>query len=584
MDIVTESYLEEFVQNFSIKTKDIAKQFEYFSNFIVVASLYDASRFQLKDISTGSNAPGIDGIAIIVNNRLCTSVEEIKDSIKYNHKLDVEMLFIQSKISNKFEGTDIEGFFRWIKIFFNFEQKNTYATEFNNFMSIAKEIYKNSRYFSRYQPKLKLFYVCNGKWTEDVNLKTIIEENITELENKNLFESVEFSPYDVKKVQKMYLKTKLPVEASITMENTIPLPKIEGVKSAMFTILPFKQFIKLIADDNDKIKSVFDDNIRGFLGLKDNTVNQDIQKTIKEGRTGEFCLLNNGVTIVADEIIGAGMDITLINYQVVNGCQTSNVLYECRNDKDIDKVYVPVKIIETDNNKIQVEVTRATNNQTEVETEQLEALTEYQKELEQYYGAMTKKNDDALYYERRSNQYKKDRINPANIINIENQIKDFASMFNEKPYIVSGYYSKLLKGLGKDIFDPQHKPIVYYTSALAYSKLIKLFNEEIIENRLWRFRYHMIMILKYVVNKKTVPQMNGRDIEKYCESIITVLEDDEKCKQSFIECQNFLLSLDDDIKISNRKSSEKRANTETILKEIGYRYLGMPKQNTFYRQ
>lgn len=95
MDIVTESYLEEFVQNFSIKTKDIAKQFEYFSNFIVVASLYDASRFQLKDISTGSNAPGIDGIAIIVNNRLCTSVEEIKDSIKYNHKLDVEMLFIQ---------------------------------------------------------------------------------------------------------------------------------------------------------------------------------------------------------------------------------------------------------------------------------------------------------------------------------------------------------------------------------------------------------------------------------------------------------------------------------------------------------
>ena len=114
------------------------------------------------------------------------------------------------------------------------------------------------------------------------------------------------------------------------------------------------------------------------------------------------------------------MDITLINYQIVNGCQTSNVLYECRNESDIDKVYVPVKIIETDNNKIQVEVTRATNNQTEVETEQLEALTEYQKELEQYYEALAKKNANALYYERRANQYKKDRINPANIVNIEN--------------------------------------------------------------------------------------------------------------------------------------------------------------------
>ena len=60
-----------------------------------------------------------------------------------------------------------------------------------------------------------------------------------------------------------------------------------------------------------------------------------------------------------------------------------------------------------------------------IETEQLEALTEYQKELEQYYGALAKKNPDALYYERRANQYKKDRINPANIVNIENQIKDY---------------------------------------------------------------------------------------------------------------------------------------------------------------
>ena len=48
MDIVTEGYLEEFVQNFSVNTKDITKQFEYFANFIVVANLYDANRQVLK--------------------------------------------------------------------------------------------------------------------------------------------------------------------------------------------------------------------------------------------------------------------------------------------------------------------------------------------------------------------------------------------------------------------------------------------------------------------------------------------------------------------------------------------------------
>ena len=126
MDIVTEGYLEEFVQNFSIGTNDKTRQFEYFANFIVVSNHFDANRFQLNDITTGNNAPGIDGIAIIVNNRLCTSVEEVKDSIKYNNKLDVEFLFVQSKVSNHFEGTDIEGFFRWTKVFFEFETKNTF--------------------------------------------------------------------------------------------------------------------------------------------------------------------------------------------------------------------------------------------------------------------------------------------------------------------------------------------------------------------------------------------------------------------------------------------------------------------------
>lgn len=500
MDIITQGYMEEFVQNFHISTQDTSKQFEAFANYVVISNNFDANRFGIQDISTGKNTPGIDGIAIIVNNRICNTVEEVRDSIKYNNKLDVEFYFIQAKTSDKFEGTDIESFLGWTRRFFGFQIKNTYTEEFINFIKIAKEIYNNSRYFRKYRPLLKLFYVCNGKWTEDANLKLIIDKNIEDLDSKNLFENVDFIPCDAKKIQKMYMKTKLPVEASIVMDNIIQLPKIEGVKSAKFTVLPYNEFKKLIIDDNGKMKTVFDNNIRGFLGLKDNSVNQEIEKTLIEGKAGEFCLLNNGVTLVVEEITGAGMDITLINYQIVNGCQTSNVLYECRNVEGIERVYVPVKIIETDNNQLQLEVTRATNSQTEVKREELEALTEFQKDLEQYYIARGRGREDCLYYERRKNQYKEDRINPMNIVDIESQIKDFASMFGEKPYIVSGYYSKLLKGLGKTIFNSNDKLIMYYTCALTYRKLEELFNEQAIDYQLWRYRYCMLMIVKYVIN------------------------------------------------------------------------------------
>lgn len=91
------------------------------------------------------------------------------------------------------------------------------------------------------------------------------------------------------------------------------------------------------------------------------------------------------------------------------------------------------------------------------------------------------------------------------------------------------------------------------------------------------------MIFKYVVNKKSLPQMNGKDIEKYCNTILNTLIDEEKAKEAFMECQKLLFALDEEIKISNRKSSEKRATTEVILQEVGYCYLGMPKQNKFFK-
>lgn len=35
---------------------------------------YDSVRFELKNILTGCGTPGIDGLAIIVNNKLCSTV------------------------------------------------------------------------------------------------------------------------------------------------------------------------------------------------------------------------------------------------------------------------------------------------------------------------------------------------------------------------------------------------------------------------------------------------------------------------------------------------------------------------------
>ncbi len=61
---------------------ELEDQFEWFANYCIVNKEYDSVRFELKNILTGCGTPGIDGLAIIVNNKLCSTVQEIKDLMK----------------------------------------------------------------------------------------------------------------------------------------------------------------------------------------------------------------------------------------------------------------------------------------------------------------------------------------------------------------------------------------------------------------------------------------------------------------------------------------------------------------------
>ncbi len=72
-----------------------------------------------------------------------------------------------------------------------------------------------------------------------------------------------------------------------------------------------------------------------------------------------FGMLNNGVTVVADDIAGAGDTLTLTNYQIVNGCQTSHVLYHNRNEDGIDRLNIPLRIVITTDDDVKNEITKA---------------------------------------------------------------------------------------------------------------------------------------------------------------------------------------------------------------------------------
>ena len=78
-------------------------------------------------------------------------------------------------------------------------------------------------------------------------------------------------------------------------------------------------------------------------------------------------MLNNGITVVTSSIIISGDIATIEDYQIVNGCQTSNVLIENMDSVEgIDELIIPIRIIATKDENLKNDITRATNSQTAI--------------------------------------------------------------------------------------------------------------------------------------------------------------------------------------------------------------------------
>lgn len=574
MDIITKGFLNDFIERKGYSKLKESDQFEYFCNFCVINKEFDSISFDEKIVSTGNSTQGIDGIGIIVNNKLCSNSSEIKQIMELNRVLTVTFVFIQSKSSSNFNNQQIENFCRWTKNFFNEDATLFTTDEMKNFIEMREFIYSNTRLMKERSPICKLYFCTTGKWVNDLNLVSVIESNKKEIENLDKFENTEIILTDYKELQILYRKTKEPVEATIKFERKVNIPTINEITVAYSGLLPFSEFKKIIIDDTGKMKSVFDDNIRDYLEQSNNPVNKDISRTLQNGELEQFCILNNGVTIVAEEITGPGETITLSNYQIVNGCQTSNVLYENRMIDGIDNMHIPIKIIVTNNKTIKSQITRATNNQTAVNAVELEALSDFQRNLEDYYNSLEKDNFK-LFYERRTNQYKNMDDIPLNrIINRETQIKTLSSMFLNNPQNVTGNYGRLIEKMGIEIFNSEHDYYPYYISSLTYYQLEKL----LIENKLFtkskRFRYHILLIFRFLITKVVSPNLKDKGkMHKTCDNILAVLKNDESSFYFFKTAAEFIESDELNIDFNDRKAVERKDTTDLIIEKLIEKYL-----------
>lgn len=559
MDRITKSLIKDLLDTNDFKSEGEAKDFEKFVNYSVISNEYSKT-FDLDVVTVGSGSDtGIDGVAIIVNGHLIESVQEVDDLLESNDVLDVIYLFTQAKTSPKFNGGEIGTFFLGIKDFFSENPQLIRNEDIKKCAELSDYIYSKASNFKK-NPVLKLYYTTLGKWVNDQNLKAVIDLNIEEMENQNLYDKILFYPYGAKEVADSYRKTKETNRSIFSFNNRVTLPSITGISQAYIGLLPFEQFKNIICNNEGELLNVFEDNVRDFQGINNN-VNDGIASTLKSEGADIFSVLNNGVTIVASKISTTGDVFTIDDYQIVNGCQTSNVLYSSKDSSNIDIVHVPIKIIATDNDEIKNRITLATNNQTPIKQEQLASLTSFQRSLEQYYSSYV--GDKKLFYERRSKQYNSDSSVPKNkIITVAYQIKSFSAMFLNDPHNVTSFFGTIVRKLNEGktkIFNSDHSYSPYYTSAYTYYKLESFFRKNSIDSSYKKVRFHILMLFRILNEIEECPPFNSdKKIEKYCNNLLKILNDDNKALAAFKECINVIDDADfdkadkQDIKLLNK--------------------------------
>ncbi|MDZ5447594.1 AIPR family protein [Micromonospora sp. 4G57] len=520
MDFILEEWTKQFQKDQELTALNDAEAFEAFAGYCVLSAYHEDDFNPDQFRMGGGDDLGMDVAAVVVNGDLLRDADEVRDAVGKAKQLDVRFVIIQAKRSEKFETkvfTDLAD--NLVQVFSRGSMTYKRSQDVANLRACVDAVYKDVSKFKKGLPKLSIHYVSTGRPGDGL----LEEKRIAaakRLRELDIFEDVDVVAVGASQLRELYKKASEAVGASFTMPKKLPLPKIPGVEQAFLGVLPARKLVeRILTDPNGGIRKVlFYENVRDFQGY--NSVNAEIRRTLQDpDRRGRFAVLNNGITIVARELTTTGEEVHIRDFQIVNGCQTCHVLFDQRESLS-DGVHVNVRLIQSNDEDVIGGIIAATNRQTAVTEDDLAARESFHKKLEDFFAAQPESR--RLYYERRSRQYSGEAsVERTRVITRPQLTKAYAAMILNEP-AGTGRYARLKSKHEKMLFQPNHDPLVYYTTAAAFYRLEWLFRNK---RAFWGYRaarHHLLAALKVrlVGTGSLPPGAGGKNI---CDKILRVV-------------------------------------------------------------
>ncbi|TLS18723.1 MAG: hypothetical protein FDZ72_07810 [Betaproteobacteria bacterium] len=548
---ILQSYVDEFCNSSQIDKLPPHKRFEYFTNYTIVSQIHPEAFSEVANLSDidvdTSGTFGIDAIAIIVNNNVVRTTNDI-DLLAKSNNIDATILFIQSKTSKSIDSGDVLKFMEAAKTFLTLSDGKSLDESLQQPYELLRYLFstKIARLHSSSSPKCLMAYSYAGSHAPDEFLTSLTKQRCEELKTTiQDFHDFEFDFWNAELLINTFKQVENQFEIEIRFKNNLPLDSISDVDQAYIGYIDAPEFLKLIIDPNGSIRrNVFFDNVRDFQG-SDNSVNTEIAEAITDNESvDKFVLYNNGITAVASFMKNLGSNRFLLrNYQIVNGCQTSNVLYLNRTSESLHKISVPIKIVHTNDADVVGKIIRANNKQTPVPNEAFLALEKWHKKLQEYVSIESKRIGENLFYERRSREYSLLDHAPEKkrIIGLHGMIRAYTGAFLQRPHmVIANNPTEILRTRGDHLFDENHQFGPYLASAMLIYKIQEHLNGIDSNSFLQKHRYHIAMLLTAGINNSAnLPDPRSKHANNLSDKIL------EFCmnKSNFIETLKIALKF-----------------------------------------
>ncbi|WKZ76131.1 MAG: AIPR family protein [Vicingaceae bacterium] len=541
-DIGLKSKLKTFAEKFSIDTNNINEKdwFELFSNYVVVSTIINEDLDDPNSISTGKSK-GIDGISIIVNNRIIKDESDL-EKIGEKEKLIVRLCFIQATTLSSFSLQKFQSFTDEVINFLNG------VNNIEPFSDVLKKLFdEEGRYYEQISetPSIDLFF-CSGKTNHQIQ-NSELETEKKKILSRNDFE-FQFNLNDIHILQTddlkgYYEKIDKFLEVLVEFNSEITLAEKPDIPVSFVSVLSFSELKKVIVSDEGNgflREKLFVENVRSKI--ENSTVNDEILATLNDdSKRPYFLYMNNGITILCERVKRHEVSrnkFYIKHPRIINGCQTSHILYDyyLSNPEEADKVEVMAKIISTTNPDLKKDIIYATNNQNSIDKD-LETLNVFHSKLEEYFIG---RDTLGIYFERLRGQYSE--VTPQyKVLTKELIAKAYISILLKEPHIMkSNAISKIEKyrEVGK-IFnqsDEQNLESYYYSGAL-YFLMNNVLSNNIIQLKSKTMDMHILLACDLKLEKDGINTVSEKlNFVSNYENVKTLFSD----VNSILESQNYL--------------------------------------------